>query len=498
MRVRLCRRAAKVASGYNPCMAADDPGCWPLWIGGSEKVAPRQRVVRSPFDQREAGTVSEADAQEVADAVEAAESARSVMRSLTRHERAQVLRQAANLLRQQKELFAATITAESAKPIRESLLEVDRGIATLDFSADEALRLTGEMVPMDAAPTAKGYLGFTVREPLGVIAAITPFNFPLNLSLHKIAPALAAGNTVVHKPASATPLTALRLARLLHDAGLPGGALNTIPGPGSVAGSLLARHPAVRMITFTGSAEVGLAIRQQAGFKRVTLELGSNSAVIVLPDAPLESTVSRCVAAAFAHSGQVCISLQRIYVHQDIYASFVERFVHHTQALRQGPPEDPATQISCLISDTEAARVWQWVQEATAAGASLATGVGPAEGSRLGPVVLTGVPEDARVMRCEAFGPVVCINPVASLDEGIAAVNASDYGLQAGIFTQHAASAWQAAQRIHTGAVLINETPQFRVDHMPYGGVKNSGDGREGPRYAIEEMTEPKLIVWKL
>lgn len=471
------------------------PALWPLWINGAEVFTARQRAVRSPYDHQLAGTVCEADTNSVAAAVEAAQGARPVMRSLSRRERADILRAAAVRLRTERDQFAATITAESAKPIRESLTEVDRGIATLEFSADEALRLLGELVPMDAAPAGKGYLGFTVREPVGVVAAITPFNFPLNLSLHKIAPALAAGNTVVHKPASATPLTALLLARLLHEAGLPPGALNTIPGPGSAVGDLLATHPAVQMITFTGSVEVGLALRERAGFKRITLELGSNSAVIVLPDAPLDATVSRCVAGAFAHSGQVCISVQRIFVHRDLFGDFMAKFAEQATSLRQGPPQDLETQVSCLISEGEAARVHGWIAEAAS---SLVVGGAAPVGARLAPTVLSNVPASAKLMRCEAFGPVACINPIPSLEEGIAAVNDSDYGLQASIFTHHAPSAWKAAHEIHTGAVLINETPQFRLDHMPYGGVKQSGAGREGPHYAMEEMTERKLIVWKL
>ncbi|MCW5964502.1 MAG: aldehyde dehydrogenase family protein [Bryobacterales bacterium] len=468
---------------------------WPLWIDGTEVFTSRQRAVRSPYDHQVAGTVCEADPISVQAAVDAAARAKSVMRALSRRERADILRAAAASLRTQRDQFAATITAESAKPIRESITEVDRGISTLEFSADEALRLVGEMVPMDAASTGKGYLGFTMREPVGVVAAITPFNFPLNLSLHKIAPALAAGNTVVHKPASATPLTALLLARVLHEAGLPPGALNTIPGPGSSVGDLLATHPDVQMITFTGSAEVGLALRERAGFKRFTLELGSNSAVVVLPDAPVDATVSRCVAGAFAHSGQVCISVQRVFVHQDVFEKFRASFAQQAASLRQGPPHDQSTQISCLISEGEAARVHGWIGEVAS---SLVVGGAAPVGAQLAPTVLSDVPAKAKLMRCEAFGPVACINPISSLDEGIAFVNDSDYGLQASIFTHHAPSAWKAAQETHTGAVLINETPQFRLDHMPYGGVKQSGTGREGPHFAMEEMTERKLIVWKL
>lgn len=470
---------------------------YPLWINGSERMPRSFFPVVSPYWGLEAGQAGAAGREDTVLAVEAAARASRHMRALSRYERAEILRRAATLLAEHEELFARMITAESAKPLRESRTETGRARQTLSVAADEALRLAGEMIPMDAAPNGKGYMGFTVREPLGVVAAITPFNFPLNLSLHKIAPALAAGNAVIHKPSSATPLTALLLARLFHEAGLPAGALNTVPGSGAEVGEVLLTHPAVNMITFTGSAEVGLLLRERAGLKRVTLELGSNSAVIVLPDAPMEGTARRCVAGAYAHSGQVCISVQRIYVHRGAFQNFLGHFTAAASALKAGAPEDPATELSCVINEAEAGRVAEWIHEARGMGAALVAG-GAAEGTRVAATVLSDVPPEAKLIRCEAFGPVASINPVDSLEEAVEAVNRSEFGLQAGVFTNHAPSAWQAAREIHTGAVLINETPQFRADHMPYGGVKHSGTGREGPRYAIEEMTEPKLIVWKL
>ncbi len=484
----------ETASPYNLGMTLDASTLWPLWIGGQLVTTSLQRSVRSPYHDVPAGIVCDADPTAAAAAVEAAARAAATMRTLSRHERAAILRRAAALLLDRKQHFALGISAESAKPLRESLVEVDRGVATLEASAMEALHITGEMVPMDTVPAGDGYMGFTIREPLGVVAAITPFNFPLNLALHKLAPAIAAGNSIVHKPASTTPITALRLAALFHEAGLPPGGLNTVPGAGSVVGEIFATHPAVNALTFTGSAEVGLSLRQRAGLKRVTLELGNNSAVIVMPDAPVEDSARRCALAAYTHSGQVCISLQRVFVHQEIFECFVQAFTSVTASLRQGPPEDPETQISCLISDVEAARVHSWILEADA---PIRTGGSPPDGPRLTPTVLTHVSASASLMLQEAFGPVACINPIASLEEGIKAVNDSRYGLQTGIFTNHAPSAWQAAHEIHSGAVLINETPQFRLDHMPYGGVKDSGIGREGPRYAIQELTEPKLIVWR-
>jgi acyl-CoA reductase-like NAD-dependent aldehyde dehydrogenase len=389
------------------------------------------------------------------------------------------------------------ISSESGKPLREARVEVDRGIQTLSFSAEEAHRLAGEVVPMEAAPAGKGHWAITVREPLGVIAAITPFNFPLNLSLHKIGPALAAGNAVVHKPASATPVSALLMAEIFEECGLPAGALNVVTGPGGAIGDLLASHPDVAMVTFTGSPEVGQRIHSMARMKRVTLELGNNSALIVDADAALDEAVARAVPGSFANSGQVCISIQRIYVHRSVVEEFTARFVEATRALKLGHPYDPSTEISSLITEAEAVRVEEWIAEAVQAGARLLIG-GKRKGAIMEPAVLADVPPHVRLSCREVFGPVVGINAFDQLDEAIELVNRSDYGLQAGIYTRDIGKAFYAARKLHVGGVMINEIPQYRVDHMPYGGVKLSGMGREGPRYAIEEMTECKLICWKL
>ncbi len=336
-----------------------------------------------------------------------------------------------------------------------------------------------------------------VREPVGVIAAITPFNFPLNLAMHKIGPALAAGNTVVHKPASSTPVSALLMAELFEEAGLPAGALNVVTGPGGAIGDALVQHPGVNMVTFTGSVEVGARLRAIAGLKRVTLELGNNSAVIVEDDADLDEAAVRCVAGAFAHSGQVCISVQRVYVHQRVAGEFLNRVVEATRKLVIGHPRESSTDISSLITPAEAQRIEAWIGGAVSAGARLHTGGHRRDRATVEPAVLTAVPESNPLMRQEAFGPVLGINAYATLDEAIALVNDSDYGLQAGIYTRDLQKAFTAARQVHVGGFMINQVPQFRVDQMPYGGVKLSGTGREGPRYAIEEMTEPKLIVWK-
>lgn len=469
---------------------------YPMWIAGREIRTNSPLTVRVPYDSAPFATVYAAGPGELQQAVDAAVAAAPAMRALTLDERSAILRTAHYRLLEQKEDFARTISSESGKPLREGRVEVERAAGTLLFSSEEAHRLAGEVVPMEALASGKGRMAMTVREPVGVIAAITPFNFPLNLSVHKIGPALAGGNTVIHKPASATPVCALKLARLLHECGLPAGALNVVTGPGGSIGDFLVEHPSIRMITFTGSAEVGLRIRARAGLKRVTLELGNNSALLVEPDADLADCVERAVPGAYAHSGQVCISVQRIFVHRRIHDEFVERFTAAARALRVGPPLDPTTQVSSLITETEAQRVEQWVEEAVAAGAARHSG-GARSAATLEPVVLTEVPEQARVFRQEAFGPVAAINAYDELDDAIARVNDSDYGLQAGIFTNDLEKAFHAAHRVEVGGFLINDVPQFRLDQMPYGGVKLSGTGREGPRYAIEEMTEPKLISWR-
>lgn len=468
-----------------------------MYIGGEPVRTPDSIAVRLPYDGSEVGTIFAATAENVDAAVEAASKASAVMKEMTRHERAAILRRAQQKLLGMREEMAKAIASECGKPIKEAQTEIDRSALTLGFSADEANRLGGEVIPMDASPGGKGHFAVTVREPLGVIAAITPFNFPLNLAMHKIGPAIAGGNAVVHKPASSTPLSALKMARIFEECGLPKGALNVITGPGGAVGEALVFHKDVAMITFTGSPEVGLRLRNLAGLKRVTLELGNNSAVIVDEDANVDEAASRCVAGSFAHSGQVCISVQRIFCHSKISNRFVERFVEGAKKLKLGHPMEPDTDISSLITEHEAERVESWVQEAVAAGAKLVEG-GKRQRATLSPTVLTDVPPQTQIFRREAFGPVVGINSYDSLDDAIDRVNASDYGLQAGIYTQDLTKAFQAARRIHVGGFMINEIPQYRVDQMPYGGVKLSGTGREGPHYAIEEMTEMKLICWKM
>jgi len=468
-----------------------------MHIGGKSVRSADRRSVQLPYDGSEVGAIFEATREQVDAAMAAAVAAAPVMREMTLDERSAILRRAYQALLDDRDEMAMAVSSETGKPIKEAKFEVERSALTLLFSAEEAHRLHGEVVPMDASPTGKGHWAMTVREPLGVIAAITPFNFPLNLAMHKIGPALAGGNTVVHKPASTTPISAVRMAGIFEKCGLPAGALNVITGPGGAIGDMLVFDKRIAMVTFTGSVDVGLRIRNLAGMKRVTLELGSNSAVIVEDDADLDEAVARCVAGSFAHSGQVCISVQRIYVNRKVRGQFVERFVENARKLQIGHPHSPSTDISSLITEGEAERVESWIQEAVAAGARLESG-GVRKRSTVEPTVLTEVPAGAKVACREAFGPVVGINSYETLDEAIAQVNDSEYGLQAGIYTRDIRKAFNTAQRVHVGGFMINEIPQYRVDQMPYGGVKMSGAGREGPKYAIEEMTEPKLICWKI
>jgi acyl-CoA reductase-like NAD-dependent aldehyde dehydrogenase len=468
---------------------------YPMFIAGSPVRTGEKREVRIPYDGSAAGTIYQAGPEQVNAAIEAALEAFPKMRAMSRHERSSIVYRAHAILKERADEMARAVASEAGKPIREARTEVERGLFTLLFSAEEAHRLHGEEIPMDAHPGGRGKTGLAVREPLGVIAAITPFNFPLNLSLHKIGPALAAGNTVVHKPASATPISALLIAQIFLDAGLPPGALNVITGPGGTIGDGLTFDPRIAMVTFTGSPDVGQRIRNLAGMKRVTLELGSNSAVILEPDADLDKAIPKCVAGAFANSGQVCISIQRVYAQESIRDQVADRMAELASKLRIGHPLEESTDVSSLITEGEAKRVEEWIGEARDAGAKVMTG-GERRGATLSPAVLKDVPAEANLNRREAFGPVVSVNGYKTLDDAIALVNHSDYGLQAGMYTRDIEKAFRAARHVHVGRFHINEIPAFRVDQMPYGGVKLSGFGREGPRYAVEEMTELKLITW--
>ncbi|MEJ2008666.1 MAG: aldehyde dehydrogenase family protein [Acidobacteriota bacterium] len=469
---------------------------FPMQIGGELIRTPKVRTISLPYDGTPVADVYDADEAILDHAILAAQAGAEAMAALTRYERAELLQRMRKLLERDAEEFAHLVSLETGKTIREARGEVARAQQTLAASADAARHLRGEVIPMEAAPTGKGRWAMTVREPLGVIAAITPFNFPLNLGLHKIGPALAAGNSVVHKPSENTPLSALRLARLAAEAEAPAGAYNVVTGPGEETGRQLVNDPRIAMITFTGSAEVGRQIRAAAGLRRTTLEMGSNSSIILEPDCDLDLLVPRCVAGGYALSGQVCISVQNIYVHESIADDFTERFVAGARALKIGHPLDESTDISSLISVAAAERVESWIERACARGARLLTG-GTRHGATIEPTVLADVPADDDVCCKEVFGPLVVLHRYSRLDEAIDAVNASEYGLQAGLCTRDISRAFQAARKLRVGGVIVNDVPAFRVDLMPYGGTKMSGVGREGPHYAVEEMTELKLICWR-
>ena len=466
-----------------------------MWVGGDALPSSRTYELRLPYDGSLTARVAEGDSASLDKACEAAQRGSAAMAALSNAERSDLLFLAAQLIQRDASEFAHLLTLETGKPIKEARAEAARGYQTLVASAIAARELAGEAIPIDGVPAGKGKFAMSLREPLGIIGAITPFNLPLNLALHKIGPALAGGNSVIHKPSERTPLTAIRLAQLLKEAGLPAGAYNVITGSGSEVGQKLVTDPRIHMITFTGSAPVGKQIRTAAGLKRVTLELGGNAGLIVDAGADVSLAVERSVPGSFLHSGQICISIQRIFVHESIAEAFTRRFIDATQKLRIGHPMDEATDIASLISEDEAKRVVSWIHDAVACGAKLLSG-GKRSHATVTPAVLADVPREAKMSCGEVFGPVVAINTFSDLEAAVDAVNDTPYGLQAGIFSSNIQRAFRAARRIKAGGVIINDIPGFRADNMPYGGVKDSGAGREGPRYAIEEMTELKLIAW--
>ncbi|CAM3825850.1 aldehyde dehydrogenase family protein [Cohnella lubricantis] len=467
-----------------------------LPIGGELMETGAALDVYDKYRGRVIATVAVADRRTVDLAVAAASRAFETIR-LSPYERFSILKRTSELLLREKKALAELITAETGKPIADSLTEVERTAQTVEISAEEAKRIHGEGVPVESAPGAENRMAFTIRVPIGVVCAITPFNVPLNLAAHKIAPALAAGNAVVVKPASATPLSAIRLAQLMEEAGLPKGLLNVVVGSGETVGSWLAQDPRIGLYTFTGSPEVGRRLKQDTGLRNVLLELGSNSAVIVHEDADLELAADLCAAKSFANAGQVCISVQRIYVHDRVWEPFVGLLAEKTKALIAGDPYDASTQVGPMISEKEAIRAERWIKEAESAGATIECG-GIRNGSVLQPTILTGVDDAMKVVCEEIFAPVVGLMKYRDLDGCIAAVNRSRYGLQAGIFTRNAEAAFRAARELRVGGVIINDASQFRADQMPYGGVKESGWGKEGPKYAIREMTEERIVVWNL
>jgi acyl-CoA reductase-like NAD-dependent aldehyde dehydrogenase len=443
------------------------------------------------------GAVPVADAHAVDVAVARARHAFPAWSATPAHRRAAVLLGTAGRIDARREEFTAVITREAGKAWKHAAGEVARGIETFTFAGEEARRIHGETVPMDASAFGEGRIAFYLRSPLGVVSAITPFNFPLNLVAHKVAPALAAGNTVVLKPAEETPLTSVLLAECLREAGLPDGVLELVHGEGPTTGEALVRHPVPAKVSFTGSPPVGAHILQVAGLKRVTLELGNNSGTIVEPDADLDRAVPRTVTSAFANAGQVCISLQRLFVHESIAVVFLDRFLARTRALKVGNPLDPDCDVGPMVSDEAADRAAEWIHEAIADGARALTDQ-RREGRLLWPMVLTDTRPDMKVMCREAFAPLVSVVVYRDFDEALAMLADSPYGLQAGLYTQDLRKAFRAVAALDVGGVMVNDTSIFRVDQMPYGGNRMSGIGREGVRFAVEEMTNLKLVCFNL
>jgi acyl-CoA reductase-like NAD-dependent aldehyde dehydrogenase len=451
--------------------------------------------VRSPYSGETVARVPQAGAAEARRAVDAAE--RAMRTPLPAHKRAEILVRVAGLLGRRADEAARQLSAEAGKPLKAARVEVARAMSTYTMAAVEARTLAGEVVPMEGSQAGEGKLAFTMRLPLGVVGAISPFNFPLNLVAHKIAPALAAGCAVVLKPASQTPLSALLLAELETEAGLPPGWLNVLVGPASELGDVLVEDERVRVLTFTGSGSVGWRLRERAPRKKVNLELGNATPVIVEADADLDDVATRLAANAFSFAGQSCISVQRIYVAREAYDGFLERFVPRVEALRVGDPADEETDVGPLIAPKERDRVHEWIEEARAAGARILAG-GTVEDNLLRPTVIADAAPELKVSCEEVFGPVVTVNAYDTLDEAIALANGTRYGLQAGIFTARLDTALRASRELEFGGVVVNEAPTFRADQMPYGGVKDSGNTREGPAWAVRELTEERLVVLQL
>ncbi|MBI2820661.1 MAG: aldehyde dehydrogenase family protein [Acidobacteria bacterium] len=468
-----------------------------LFIAGRWVDAGPALDVRNKYSGEIIGTVPLAQKEDVDAAIGAACEAAPKMAAMPGYRKSEILARAAQLMRERLESIARTIAAEAGKALKFARIEVDRAIGTFTIAAEEARRIHGETVPLDALPAGEGYFGFWLRRPVGVVAAIAPFNFPLNLVAHKVAPALAAGNAVVLKPASTTPLTAVLLCRILEEAGLPAGAINLVVGSGRTVGEWLVADPRVAKVTFTGSPPVGEQIIRTAGIKKVTLELGNTSPVIVAPDADLELVAKRCAIGAFYNSGQVCLSVQRVYSDRTVSDPFTQFFQQASEGMVVGDPLDERVDVGPMIDEHEAERIEAWVTEAQKEGAHVVTG-GRRQGPIYWPTVLTGVTSQMKVVREEAFAPIASVIPFGDFEEALEQADATDYGLQASVFTRDIDRVFQAIRRLNFGGVIVNDTPTFRVDHMPYGGTRRSGIGREGVRFAIEEMTSIQMVAIRL
>ena len=462
------------------------------WTDGSDAIP-----VINPYDNSEIDTVPRASAAQVERAVGYAAAGAEKIKKTTGYDRCNILMRAAELMRERREDLARTITLEEGKIIAEARLEVDRARETIIGSAEEAKRLGSEVVPLDGAPGGGGKFGFTLRVPCGVVLAVTPFNFPLNLVCHKVGPAFAAGNSVIVKPATDTPLVALKLARLLLDAGVPPEALQVVTGGGGEIGGMLCADPRIRKISFTGSRDVGESICRAAGLKKVTMELGSNAPVIVLPDADLEKAAKAIAVTGYANAGQVCISAQRILTHGNIYGDLLDCLSSEVEGLNTGNPLDESVRLGPMVRERDAARVQEWIREAAQSGGRLIRG-GERQGAVVQPAIVADVDRGMKISCEELFGPAVGLTPFESVDEAIAAANATNYGLSAAVFTENLTNAMRFAREVESGNIHINWGSQWRADLMPYGGLKESGFGKEGPKYAVEEMTETKMVVMHL
>ncbi|NQU67219.1 MAG: aldehyde dehydrogenase family protein [Candidatus Marinimicrobia bacterium] len=462
------------------------------WIEKSQTID-----VLNPFDGSVIDTVPAGTAEDVHAAIDIAQKGYEINRDIPIHKRISILKKAADLMQARYEELAVTIATEGSKTIQEARKEVGRAINTITISAEEARRINGETIPFDSAEGSENRVGYYYRSPIGIIAAITPFNDPLNLVAHKVGPAIAGGNAVIVKPATVTPLSALKLAECLLDAGLPGEILSVVTGYGNQIGEALVSDPRIRMVSFTGGGEAGERITRLAGLKKIGMELGSNSPVIVLGDADMEKAVESCVSGAFYAVGQNCIGVQRIYINEKIYDDFRNRFVSRTQKYKTGSQLDENTDMGPMITESEAIRVIDWVNESVSQGATCLTG-GTRNYTLVQPTVMENMPNAAKLNCQEVFGPVVSLYSVASLEEAVQKSNAVNYGLHAAIFTKDLENAFYAIRHLDVGSVIVNDSTDYRVDLMPFGGVKQSGLGREGIRFALQEMTEPKVVCFNL
>lgn len=466
-----------------------------LFINGNWVVGETYKELFSPFSGEKIADIPIATLKQVDEAIDSANNNQYKIATMPLYKRANILENVANLLEEKREQAAKLISLEAAKPFNTALGEVDRTVETYKFAAEEAKRIHGEMIPMEAAKNGVNRLAYTLNEPIGVIGAITPFNFPMNLVAHKVGPAIAAGNSVILKPAGQTPLSAYFIAKLFEEANLPKGVLNVVTGKGSVVGDQIVKSDKVDLVTFTGSPKVGLEIKAKAGLKKVSLELGSNAGLLIDKNTNLEEIAKSSAIGAFSNQGQICISLQRIYVMESAFQDFRDLFIKETNKLVYGDPLNKETDVSSLISKADLERTLSWIQEAKEEGADVLIG-GIEKDNILLPTILTNVKSTSKVSSQEVFAPLVTLTKIQTIEEGIDLINDSKYGLQAGIFTNDIQTALEASKKLEVGGVMINDIPTYRVDQMPYGGVKESGNTKEGIKYAIEEMTNSKLVVW--